>query len=170
MPSSTGNAKRERNRANRAADTIVQRDRERWIDQQVAEVKICFKNKNLRQFARACNRLAGRSHHPTRHGGRRGLAAQRPRRGDEGNDGGIWQAVWGRDQDQDETLNQLDNEVAAFELMHATQRWRRCTGPPPTWRRRMCASERCARLPLLAVISWTQRCCGAKLPPPGSTG
>ncbi|KAG1658553.1 hypothetical protein FOA52_004580 [Chlamydomonas sp. UWO 241] len=61
LRSKSAAAKRERNRANRAADAAVQRDKERWIGQQVAEAQDMLRKKNLRLFARACNKLAGRS-------------------------------------------------------------------------------------------------------------
>ncbi|KAG1679851.1 hypothetical protein FOA52_012765 [Chlamydomonas sp. UWO 241] len=117
-------AKRERNRANRAADAAVQRDRERWIGQQVAEAQDMLRNKNLRQFARACDRLAGRSRSHQIPPAMRDVSGALHSGPD-----GVLKAMTesfdklygGETKLSDETLNQLENDVAAFELTRATE-------------------------------------------------
>ncbi|KAG1660349.1 hypothetical protein FOA52_014402 [Chlamydomonas sp. UWO 241] len=117
-------AKRERNRANRAADAAVQRDRERWIGQQVAEAQDMLRKKNLRQFARACDRLAGRSRSHQIPPAMRDVSGALHSGPD-----GVLKAMTesfdklygGETKLSDETLNQLENDVAAFELTRATE-------------------------------------------------
>ncbi|KAG1660085.1 hypothetical protein FOA52_011151 [Chlamydomonas sp. UWO 241] len=124
LRSKSATAKRERNRANRAADAAVQRDRERWIGQQVAEAQDMLRKKNLRQFARACDRLAGRSRSHqippamrdvsgALHSGPDGLLKAMTESFDK--------LYGGETKLSDETLNQLENDVAAFELTRATE-------------------------------------------------
>ncbi|KAG1679001.1 hypothetical protein FOA52_013065 [Chlamydomonas sp. UWO 241] len=124
LRSKSAAAKRERNRANRAADAAVQRDRERWIGQQVAEAQNMLRKKNLRQFARACDRLAGgsRSHQippamrdvsGALHSGPDGVLKAMTESCDK--------LYGGETKLSDETLNQLENDVAAFELTRATE-------------------------------------------------
>jgi hypothetical protein len=124
LKSKSSAAKRERNRANRAADAAVQRDRERWIDQQVAGAEEMLRKKNLRQFYRACDRLAGRSRSHQIPPAMRDVAGALQSGPD-----GVMKAMTeafdklygGETKLNDETLNQLENEVAAFELGHATE-------------------------------------------------
>ncbi|KAG1663389.1 hypothetical protein FOA52_011666 [Chlamydomonas sp. UWO 241] len=124
LRSKSAAAKREHNRANRAADAAVQRDRERWIGQQVAEAQHMLRKKNLRQFAQACDRLAGRSRShqipPTMrdvsgalHSGPDGVLKAMTESFDK--------LYGGETKLSDETLNQLENDVAAFELTRATE-------------------------------------------------
>ncbi|KAG1674142.1 hypothetical protein FOA52_015773 [Chlamydomonas sp. UWO 241] len=124
LRSKSAAAKRERNRANRAADAAVQRDRERWIGQHVAEAQDMLRKKNLRQFARACDRLAGRSR------SHQILPAMRDVSGAlySGPDAVLkamtesFDKLYGGETKlSDETLNQLENDVAAFELTRATE-------------------------------------------------
>ncbi|KAG1679849.1 hypothetical protein FOA52_012763 [Chlamydomonas sp. UWO 241] len=124
LRSKSAAAKRERNRANRAADAAVQRDRERWIGQQVAEAQDMLRNKNLRQFARACDRLAGRSRSHQIPPAMRDVSGALHSGPD-----GVLKAMTesfdklygGETKLSDETLNQLENDVAAFELTRATE-------------------------------------------------
>ncbi|KAG1679168.1 hypothetical protein FOA52_000524 [Chlamydomonas sp. UWO 241] len=124
LRSKSAAAKRERNRANRAADAAVQRDRERWIGQQVAEAQDMLRKKNLRQFARACDRLAGRSRSHQIPPAMRDVSGALHSGPD-----GVLKAMTesfdklygGETKLSDETLNQLENDVAAFELTHATE-------------------------------------------------
>ncbi|KAG1665103.1 hypothetical protein FOA52_007794 [Chlamydomonas sp. UWO 241] len=124
LRSKSAAAKRERNRANRAADAAVQRDRERWIGQQVAEAQDMLRKSNLRQFARACDRLAGRSRSHqippamrdasgALHSGPDGVLKAMKESFDK--------LYGGETKLSDETLNQLENDVAAFELTRATE-------------------------------------------------
>ncbi|KAG1669314.1 hypothetical protein FOA52_014876 [Chlamydomonas sp. UWO 241] len=124
LRSKSAAAKRERNRANRAADAAVQRDRERWIGQQVAEAQDMLRKKNLRQFACACDRLAGRSRShqiPPAMQDVSGALHSVP--------DGVLKAMTdsfdklygGETKLSDETLNQLEKDVAAFELTRATE-------------------------------------------------
>ncbi|KAG1660242.1 hypothetical protein FOA52_007639 [Chlamydomonas sp. UWO 241] len=124
LRSKSAAAKRERNRANRAADAAVQRDRERWIGQQVAEAQDMLRKKNLRQFARACDRLAGRSRSHQIPPAMRDVSGALH----SGPDGVLkamtesFQKLYGGETKlSDETLNQLKNDVAAFELTRATE-------------------------------------------------
>ncbi|KAG1676127.1 hypothetical protein FOA52_004967 [Chlamydomonas sp. UWO 241] len=124
LRSKSAAAKRKRNRANRAADAAVQRDRERWIGQQVAEAQDMLRKKNLSQSARACARLAGssRSHQippamrdvsGALHSGPDGVLKAMTESFDK---------LYGRETKlRDETLNQLENDVAVFELTRATE-------------------------------------------------
>ncbi|KAG1669256.1 hypothetical protein FOA52_003293 [Chlamydomonas sp. UWO 241] len=119
LRSKSAAAKRERNRANRAADAAVQRDRERWIGQQVAEAQDMLRKKNLRQFARACDRLAGRSRSHQIPPAMRDVSGALH----SGPDGVLkvmtesFDKLYGGETKlSDETLNQLENDVAAFEL------------------------------------------------------
>ncbi|KAG1657971.1 hypothetical protein FOA52_008031 [Chlamydomonas sp. UWO 241] len=124
LRSKSAAAKRERNRANRAADAAVQRDRERWIGQQVAEAQDMLRKKNLRQFARACDRLAGRSRSHQIPPAMRDVSGALHSGPD-----GVLKAMTesfdklygGETKLSDKTLNQLDNDVAAFELTRATE-------------------------------------------------
>ncbi|KAG1659309.1 hypothetical protein FOA52_003665 [Chlamydomonas sp. UWO 241] len=124
LRSKSAAAKRERNRANRAADAAVQRDRERWIGQQVAEAQDMLRKKNLRQFARACDRLAGRSRSHQIPPAMRDVSGALHSGPD-----GVLKAMTesfdklygGETKLSDETLNQLENDVAAFELTRATE-------------------------------------------------
>ncbi|KAG1652977.1 hypothetical protein FOA52_013780 [Chlamydomonas sp. UWO 241] len=124
LRSKSAAAKRERNRANRAADAAVQRDRERWISQQVAEAQDMLRKKNLRQFARACDRLAGRSRSHQIPPAMRDVSGALHSGPD-----GVLKAMTesfdklygGETKLSDETLNQLENDVAAFELTRATE-------------------------------------------------
>ncbi|KAG1669379.1 hypothetical protein FOA52_004030 [Chlamydomonas sp. UWO 241] len=124
LRSKSAAAKRERNRANRAADAAVQRDRERWIGQQVAEAQDMLRKKNLRQFARACDRLAGRSRSHQIPPAMRDVSGALHSSPD-----GVLKAMTesfdklygGETKLSDETLNQLENDVAAFELTRATE-------------------------------------------------
>jgi hypothetical protein len=124
LRSKSAAAKQERNRANRAADAAVQRDRERWISQQVAEAQDMLRKKNLRQFARACDRLAGRSRNHQTPPAMRDVSGSLHSGPD-----GVLKAMTesfdklygGETKISDETLNQLENDVAAFELTRATQ-------------------------------------------------
>ncbi|KAG1680753.1 hypothetical protein FOA52_008086 [Chlamydomonas sp. UWO 241] len=124
LRSKSAAAKRERNRANRAADAAVQRDRERWIGQQVAEAQDMLRKKNLRQFARACDRLAGRSRSHQIPPAMRDVSGALHSGPD-----GVLKAMTesfdklygGETKLSDETLNQLENDVAAFELTCATE-------------------------------------------------
>ncbi|KAG1667066.1 hypothetical protein FOA52_000429 [Chlamydomonas sp. UWO 241] len=124
LRSKSAAAKRERNRANRAADAAVQRDRERWIGQQVAEAQDMLRKKNLRQFARACDRLAGRSRSHQVPPAMRDVSGALHNGPD-----GVLKAMTesfgklygGETKLSDETLNQLENDVAAFELTRATE-------------------------------------------------
>ncbi|KAG1664519.1 hypothetical protein FOA52_007783 [Chlamydomonas sp. UWO 241] len=124
LRSKSAAAKRERNRANRAADAAVQRGRERWIGQQVAEAQDMLRKKNLRQFARACDRLAGRSRSHQIPPAMRDVSGALHSGPD-----GVLKAMTesfdklygGETKLNDETLNQLENDVAAFELTHATE-------------------------------------------------
>ncbi|KAG1675643.1 hypothetical protein FOA52_002352 [Chlamydomonas sp. UWO 241] len=135
--------KRERNRANRAADAAVQRDRERWIGQQVAEAQDMLRKKNLRQFARACERLAGRSRsHQTPPAMRDVSGALH-----SGPDGVLkamtesFDKLYGRETKlSDDTLNQLENDVAAFELTRATEVDEAHGRPPDLAETEACAS------------------------------
>ncbi|KAG1681193.1 hypothetical protein FOA52_015636 [Chlamydomonas sp. UWO 241] len=124
LRSKSAAAKRERNRANRAADAAVQRDRERWIGQQVAEAQDMLRKKNLRQFARACDRLAGRSRSHQIPPAMRDVSGALH----NGPDGVLkamtesFDKLCGEETKlSDETLNQLENDVAAFELTRATE-------------------------------------------------
>ncbi|KAG1653710.1 hypothetical protein FOA52_004270 [Chlamydomonas sp. UWO 241] len=102
----------------------VQRDKERWIGQQVAEAQDMLRKKNLRQLARACDRLAGRSRsHQIPPAMRDGSGALH-----SGPDGVLkamtesFDKLYGGETKlSDETLNQLENDVAAFELTRATE-------------------------------------------------
>ncbi|KAG1664114.1 hypothetical protein FOA52_011937 [Chlamydomonas sp. UWO 241] len=124
LRSKSAAAKRECSRANRAADAAVQRDRERWIGQQVAEAQDMLRKKNLRQFARACNRLAGRSRSHQIPPAMRDVSGALHSGPD-----GVLKAMTesfdklygGETKLSDETLNQLENDVAAFELTRATE-------------------------------------------------
>ncbi|KAG1664045.1 hypothetical protein FOA52_010465 [Chlamydomonas sp. UWO 241] len=124
LRSKSAAAKRERNRANRAADAAVQRDRERWIGQQVAEAQDMLRKKNLSQFARACDRLAGRSRSHQIPPAMRDVSGALHSGPD-----GVLKAMTesfdklygGETKLSDETLNQLENDVAAFELTRATE-------------------------------------------------
>ncbi|KAG1669979.1 hypothetical protein FOA52_016240 [Chlamydomonas sp. UWO 241] len=124
LRSKSAAAKRERNRANRAADAAVQRDRERWIGQQVAEAQDMLRKKNLRQFARTCDRLAGRSRSHQIPPAMRDVSGALHSGPD-----GVLKAMTesfdklygGETKLSDETLNQLENDVAAFELTRATE-------------------------------------------------
>ncbi|KAG1678208.1 hypothetical protein FOA52_016145 [Chlamydomonas sp. UWO 241] len=124
LRSKSAAAKRERNRANRAADAAVQRDGERWISQQVAEAQDMLRKKNLRQFARACDRLAGRSRSHQIPPAMRAVSGALH----SGPDGvlkamteSFGKLYGGETKLSDETLNQLENDVAAFELTRATE-------------------------------------------------
>ncbi|KAG1655051.1 hypothetical protein FOA52_003807 [Chlamydomonas sp. UWO 241] len=138
LRSKSAAAKRERNRANRAADAAVQRDRERWIGQQVAEAQDMLRKKNLRQFARACDRLAGRSRSHQIPPAMRDVSGALHSGPD-----GVLKAMTesfdklygGETKLSDETLNQLENDVAAFELTRATE-VDEAHGRPLTWLRR----------------------------------
>ncbi|KAG1669480.1 hypothetical protein FOA52_015647 [Chlamydomonas sp. UWO 241] len=124
LRSKSAAAKRERNRANRAADAAVQRDWERWIGQQVVEAQDMLRKKNLRQFARACDRLAGRSRSHQIPPAMRDVSGALHSGPD-----GVLKAMTesfdklygGETKLSDETLNQLENDVAAFELTRATE-------------------------------------------------
>ncbi|KAG1674713.1 hypothetical protein FOA52_013548 [Chlamydomonas sp. UWO 241] len=102
----------------------VQRDRERWIGQQVAEAQDMLRKKNLRQFARACDRLAGRSRSHQIPPAMRDVSGALHSGPD-----GVLKAMTesfdklygGETKLSDETLNQLENDVAAFELTRATE-------------------------------------------------
>jgi hypothetical protein len=136
-------AKRERNRANRAADAAVQRDRERWIGQQVAEAEDMLRKKNSRQFARACDRLAGRSRSHQIPPAMRDVSGSLHCGPD-----GVLKAMTesfdklygGQTKLSDETLNQLENDVAAFELTHGTE-VEEAHGRPPD----LAETEACVR-------------------------
>ncbi|KAG1662354.1 hypothetical protein FOA52_000019 [Chlamydomonas sp. UWO 241] len=148
LRSKSAAAKRERNRANRAADAAVQRDRERWIGQQVAEAQDMLRKKNLRQFARACDRLAGRSRSHQIPPAMRDVSGALHSGPD-----GVLKAMTesfdklygGETKLSDETLNQLENDVAAFELTRATE-VDEAHGRPPD----LAETETCVKLPLLA--------------------
>ncbi|KAG1663016.1 hypothetical protein FOA52_016031 [Chlamydomonas sp. UWO 241] len=124
LRSKSAAAKRERNRANRAADAAVHTDRERWIGQQVAEAQDMLRKKNLRQFARACDRLAGRSRSHQIPPAMRDVSGALHSGPD-----GVLKAMTesfdklygGETKLSNETLNQLENDVAAFELTRATE-------------------------------------------------
>ncbi|KAG1658489.1 hypothetical protein FOA52_006268 [Chlamydomonas sp. UWO 241] len=149
LRSKSAAAKRERNRANRAADAAVQRDRERWIGQQVAEAQDMLRKKNLRQFARACDRLAGRSRSHQIPPAMRDVSGALHSGPD-----GVLKAMTesfdklygGETKLSDETLNQLENDVAAFELTRATE-VDEAHGRPPD----LAETEACLPAPLLGV-------------------
>ncbi|KAG1661528.1 hypothetical protein FOA52_000038 [Chlamydomonas sp. UWO 241] len=149
LRSKSAAAKRERNRANRAADAAVQRDRERWIGQQVAEAQDMLRKKNLRQFARACDRLAGRSRSHQIPPAMRDVSGALHSGPD-----GVLKAMTesfdklygGETKLSDETLNQLENDVAAFELTRATE-VDEAHGRPPD----LAETEACASLKPLAT-------------------
>ncbi|KAG1661081.1 hypothetical protein FOA52_004543 [Chlamydomonas sp. UWO 241] len=144
LRSKSAAAKRERNRANRAADAAVQRDRERWIGQQVAEAQDMLRKKNLRQFARACDRLAGRSRSHQIPPAMRDVSGALHSGPD-----GVLKAMTesfdklygGETKLSDETLNQMENDVAAFELTRATE-VDEAHGRPPD----LAETEACLRL------------------------
>ncbi|KAG1668637.1 hypothetical protein FOA52_002490 [Chlamydomonas sp. UWO 241] len=149
LRSKSAAAKRERNRANRAADAAVQRDRERWIGQQVAEAQDMLRKKNLRQFARACDRLAGRSRSHQIPPAMRDVSGALHSGPD-----GVLKAMTesfdklygGETKLSDETLNQLENDVAAFELTRATEVDEAHGRPPDLAETEACAARLAAQL------------------------
>ncbi|KAG1680156.1 hypothetical protein FOA52_000269 [Chlamydomonas sp. UWO 241] len=143
LRSKSAAAKRERNRANRAADAAVQRDRERWIGQQVAEAQDVLRKKNLRQFARACDRLAGRSRSHQIPPAMRDVSGALH----SGPDGALkamtesFDKLYGGETKlSDETLNQLENDVAALKLTRATEVDKAHERPPDLAETEACVS------------------------------
>ncbi|KAG1665483.1 hypothetical protein FOA52_007615 [Chlamydomonas sp. UWO 241] len=133
-----------------AASGDVKRDRERWIGQQVAEAQDMLRKKNLRQFARACDRLAGRSRSHQIPPAMRDVSGALHSGPD-----GVLKAMTesfdklygGETKLSDETLNQLENDVAAFELTRATE-VDEAHGRPPD----LAETEACAALKKAASV------------------